>query len=109
MTISITDNAVKHMSEMAEKEGSKFIRIGLSGGGCSGFQYLIGLDEEKNIAEDDIVIIENGTVKFVVDPMSMMYLDDSTVDVVEEMMGKYIKISNPNVESQCGCGNSVGF
>ncbi|MGB5846621.1 MAG: iron-sulfur cluster insertion protein ErpA [Anaerolineales bacterium] len=79
------------------------LRVFVSGGGCSGFQY--GMTLEDNIRETDIVTEQHG-VKLVIDDISINYLDGATVDYVDEVMGSGFKIENPNAVSTCGCGSS---
>lgn len=79
------------------------LRVFVSGGGCSGFQY--GMALEDNIRETDIVTEQHG-VKLVIDDISINYLEGATVDYVDEVMGSGFKIENPNAVSTCGCGSS---
>lgn len=79
------------------------LRIFISGGGCSGFQY--GLALENNIRENDLTYEMNG-VRMVVDEVSIDYLRGASIDFVDELMGSGFKITNPNAVSTCGCGNS---
>jgi iron-sulfur cluster insertion protein len=79
------------------------LRVYVTGGGCSGFQYGFTFDEDQ--AEDDTVI-ENQGVKLVVDPMSYQYLVGSTVDYSEGLKGAQFVINNPNAATTCGCGSS---
>jgi iron-sulfur cluster assembly accessory protein len=79
------------------------LRVFVSGGGCSGFQY--GMALEGNVRESDLVFEHNG-VKVVVDEISIDYLAGSTIDYVDELMGSGFKIENPNAVTSCGCGNS---
>ena|SRR3712207_5237281 len=73
-----------------------------TGGGCSGFQYALALDEKR---EDDHVFEASG-IRVLVDPASMQYVDGSTVDFTESFMGSGFEVSNPNVVASCGCGSS---
>lgn len=103
--ISITPaaaEAVKDLLETRELQGHA-LRVFVSGGGCSGIQY--GMALEENIRERDLVF-EQHEVKIVVDEISIQYLDGSTVDYVDGVMGSGFKIENPNAVAGCGCGNS---
>lgn len=103
--ISITPaaaTAVKDLLETRELQGHA-LRVFVSGGGCSGFQY--GMALEENIRERDLVF-EQHEIKIVVDEISIQYLDGSTVDYVDGVMGSGFKIENPNAVAGCGCGNS---
>jgi iron-sulfur cluster insertion protein len=82
------------------------LRIAVSGGGCSGFQYGFTFDEEKN--EDDVVFERDGVV-VVVDEVSLDLLAGAEVDFVEDLMGASFQIKNPNAASSCGCGNSFSI
>lgn len=79
------------------------LRVFISGGGCSGFQY--GMALENNIRPSD-VCFEYGNVKVVVDEISINYLKGATIDYVDTVMGSGFKIDNPNAISSCGCGSS---
>jgi iron-sulfur cluster assembly accessory protein len=79
------------------------LRVYVQGGGCSGFQY--GMALENNIREQDTVIEEHG-VKVVIDEVSIGYMQGASIDYVEDVMGNGFKIDNPNAMASCGCGNS---
>jgi iron-sulfur cluster assembly protein len=79
------------------------LRIAISGGGCSGFQYGMSLEEAKN--EDDTVL-EYGAVTLLVDPLSAPLLEGVTVDFVDSLTGSGFKFENPNASSSCACGSS---
>lgn len=103
--LSVTPAAADAVQELfAKRELEGFaLRVFVSGGGCSGFQY--GMALEDNIRETDIVSEQHG-VKIVVDEISINYLNGATVDYVDEVMGSGFKIENPNALSTCGCGSS---
>jgi len=94
--------AVKEMLAKRELEGYA-LRVFVSGGGCSGFQYGMALEAETRASD---LVFEQHDVKVVVDEVSITYLKGSTIDYVEDVMGSGFKIDNPNVVSSCGCGNS---
>ena len=81
------------------------MRVAVEGGGCSGFQYEIKLDEP---AEDDLVLEGQGQ-KVVVDSVSLPFLADATIDFTEELIGARFVIENPNASSSCGCGTSFSM
>jgi iron-sulfur cluster assembly accessory protein len=81
------------------------LRVAVEGGGCSGFQYEIALDEPK---EDDL-ILEGAGQKVVVDSVSLPFLADATIDFTEELIGARFVIQNPNATSSCGCGTSFSM
>jgi iron-sulfur cluster insertion protein len=103
--IDVTENAKNKITELMDEENdpSMFLRTFVQGGGCSGFSYGFTFEDYKN--EDDIEI-KIGKYSIVVDAMSMMYLDGSSIDYEESLMGASFKIKNPNAETTCGCGSS---
>ncbi|KZY68042.1 iron-sulfur cluster insertion protein ErpA [Oleiphilus sp. HI0071] len=100
-----TDAAATKVKNLIEEEENPALklRVYVTGGGCSGFQYGFSFDEE--LADDDTVI-ENMGVNLVVDPMSYQYLVGSTVDYSEGLKGAQFVINNPNATTTCGCGSS---
>ena len=100
-----TDNAAKKVKELIEEEGSPDLklRVFVSGGGCSGFQYGFTFDEDN--AEDDIAITNQG-VTLLIDPLSFQYLMGAEVDYSENLQGAQFVIRNPNAATTCGCGSS---
>lgn len=100
-----TDNAAKKVSSLIVEEGNDNLklRVYISGGGCSGFQYGFTFDEEVN--EDD-TSLENGGVTVLVDSMSIQYLSGAEIDYKEDLSGSQFIIRNPNASSTCGCGSS---
>ena len=101
----ITDAAAAKVKKLIEEEGNPNLklRVTVSGGGCSGFQY--GFDFDENVADDDIKIEKDG-VTMLIDNMSMQYLAGSAVDYLEGLEGARFVISNPNAKTTCGCGSS---
>ena len=100
-----TDNAANKVKELIEEEGnpSLKLRVFVTGGGCSGFQYGFTFDEEVN--EDDTTMEKNG-VRLLIDPMSYQYLVGAEIDYSEGLEGSQFVIRNPNASSTCGCGSS---
>ncbi len=103
--ITLTERAARRIADLVEQEGAPngMLRVAVSGGGCSGFQYGFSLDHE--VQEGDLVI-ERGQAQVVIDNLSLMYLAGSEVDYVTEIMGSYFTIKNPNATWSCGCGSS---
>jgi len=103
--IKVSENAVQKVKQLLIEEGNPNLklRVFVSGGGCSGFQYGFKFDDDKN--EGDTKIESNG-VSIVVDPMSYQYLAGSEVDFVDDLEGARFVINNPNAASTCGCGAS---
>lgn len=95
-------NKIKNL--LAEEDNQELkLRLFVSGGGCSGFQYGFTFDESQN--EDDFVVEKDG-VTLLIDGMSMQYLNDATIDYTKSLMGEQFEIKNPNATSKCGCGSS---
>ncbi len=103
--LRLTDAAVEKIRELLEEEGDAGLklRVFVTGGGCSGFQY--GFEFDERLAEDDIVVQRDG-VTVVVDPMSAQYLAGAEIDYRESLEGARFVIDNPNAVSTCGCGSS---
>ncbi len=103
-TLRITPAAADKVRELLEQENdpSLALRIFVAGGGCSGLQYGMTLDEEQ---EGDTVITQ-GEFKVLVDEMSLGYINGSEVDYVDSLMGAGFTVNNPNAVSSCGCGHS---
>ena len=100
-----TDNAAAKVKSLIEEEGSPDLklRVFVSGGGCSGFQYGFTFDEVVN--EDDTVVEKHG-VTLLIDPMSFQYLVGAEIDYTEGLQGAQFVIKNPNATTTCGCGSS---
>ncbi len=100
-----TDSAATKVRALIEDEGNPELklRVYISGGGCSGFQY--GFEFDENQAEDDLAV-ERGGVTLLVDPLSLQYLMGAEVDYTESLSGAQFVIRNPNAKTTCGCGSS---
>ncbi len=100
-----TDSAANKVKQLIEEEGNADLklRVFVSGGGCSGFQYGFTFDEVTN--EDDTVLNKNG-VQLLIDPMSLQYLVGAEIDYQDGMEGSQFVIKNPGATSTCGCGSS---
>ena len=100
-----TDNAANKVRSLIDEEGNDALklRVFVTGGGCSGFQYGFTFDEEQ--AEDDTVMQKNG-VTLLIDPMSYQYLAGAEIDYTDGLEGAQFVIKNPNATSTCGCGSS---
>ena len=104
-TISITSNAAKRIHQLLEERelSGHALRVFVSGGGCSGFQY--GMAFEPDPKENDMRF-SHESVDVVIDPVSLGYMAGATIDYVEDLMGGGFSIQNPNAVSSCGCGHS---
>ena len=102
--LTVTETAANRVAELMQEEADvTALRIFVQGGGCSGFQYGFAWDADVN--EDDFVV-EQKSVRFLVDAMSMQYLQGATIDYKETFEGNNFVIVNPNAETTCGCGSS---
>jgi len=106
--INFTDAAARKVMELIVEEHNPELklRVYISGGGCSGFQYGFTFDEDRG--EDDVAIMNEG-VTLLVDPMSFQYLIGAEVDYTENLQGAQFVIRNPNASTTCGCGSSFSI
>lgn len=102
----VTDRAFARLAEIAEMTGAvRPLRVAVEGGGCSGFQYDIRLDDP---AEGDLVLEKDGQ-RVLVDQVSLPFLANAVIDFTEELIGARFVIENPNASSSCGCGTSFSI
>ena len=102
--VTLTPRAAKRIAEILKSEpGAPMLRLAVTGGGCSGFQYDFCLDEAR--ADDDLMIARDGAV-VLIDPVSLDFVKGAEIDFVDEMIGASFKVNNPNATSSCGCGTS---
>lgn len=103
--VNVTDSAKEHMQSVIAKEGKKYVKLSVKGGGCAGFTYeWNAVDEIKQ--DDEVIELDNGS--FVIDGVGLMFVAGTTIDFKKEVFGSYMNISNPNATSSCGCGESFG-
>ena len=102
--VKLTDIATKKVSEFlaTQQQAEAGLRVAVKGGGCSGFQYQLALDEAR---DGDEIFMHEG-IRIMVDEQSLRYVDGSTVDYTESLMGAGFQVNNPNVVAACGCGSS---
>lgn len=104
--ITLTDKGAEKVHEFLASQGSEVttagLRVGVRGGGCSGFQYALAFDQER----DGDVVFEDRGIRLLVDKPSLPYVHGSVIDYVDEMQGAGFKVDNPNVVAACGCGSS---
>jgi iron-sulfur cluster assembly accessory protein len=102
--VMLTEIATKKVSEFlaTQEQPEAGLRVAVKGGGCSGFQYQLALDESR----DGDQIFEYEGIRIMVDEQSLRYVDGSTVDYTESLMGAGFQVNNPNVVAACGCGSS---
>jgi iron-sulfur cluster assembly accessory protein len=101
----VTERAFERLAEIGASDQGKALRVAVEGGGCSGFQYEIDLDEPR----DDDLVLEGAGQKVVVDAVSLPFLADAVIDFTEELIGARFVIENPNATSSCGCGTSFSM
>lgn len=106
--LSLSDNAAQRIKTLAQAEETPdiMLRVTVSGGGCSGFQYSFAFDDTIN---DDDQVFEKAGARVVVDSISLELLGGSEVDFIEDLIGSYFSIRNPNASSSCGCGTSFSI
>ena len=110
--VKLTDRAAEEARRIAAEndvEGPVFLRAGVRGGGCSGFQYTLDMTDEDTITESDERFehgLDSGKVTVVVDSKSHLYLDGTIIDFKDDMMQQGFSFDNPNASSCCGCGQS---
>lgn len=102
---TVTPRAFERLAELGASDQGKALRVAVEGGGCSGFQYEIALDEPK----DDDLVLEGQGQRVVVDSVSLPFLTNAVIDFTEELIGARFVIDNPNATSSCGCGTSFSM
>jgi iron-sulfur cluster assembly protein len=104
--ITLTDKGAEKVREFLDAQSAVVetagLRVGVRGGGCSGFQYALAFDEQRT---GDIVVEDKG-IRLLVDSQSLPYVQGSTIDFVDGLQGAGFKVDNPNVIAACGCGSS---
>ena len=103
--VALTETGAAKVREFLSSQGlneTAGLRVGVRGGGCSGFQYQLAFDEQR----DGDAIFEHSGLRLLVDNQSLPYVDGSTIDYVESLQGAGFQVNNPNVVAACGCGSS---
>jgi iron-sulfur cluster assembly accessory protein len=107
LAVTLSERAARRIARILSAEpGGTALRISVSGGGCSGFQY--GFDLDKTRADDDLIVERDGAV-VVIDPVSLPYMGGSEIDFVDDLIGQSFQIRNPNATASCGCGTSFSI
>jgi iron-sulfur cluster assembly protein len=111
VAIQVSERAVKEIqkSASARKQAPKGLRVGIRGGGCTGFSYMFEWSDQEPRPEDTVLSYQDGTVRVFIDPKSLIFLDGSTLDYATTLMARGFKWENPNAKGTCGCGESVQF
>jgi iron-sulfur cluster assembly protein len=104
--ITLTDNGAEKVHEFMDSQATVAetagLRVGVRGGGCSGFQYALAFDEQR----DGDTVFEDKGIRLLVDRPSLPYVEGSVIDFVNDLQGAGFKVDNPNVVAACGCGSS---
>ncbi len=104
LPVAVSARAAKRIAEILKSEPApSMLRIAVTGGGCSGFQYNFAIDDAR--ADDDLAVERDGAT-VLIDPVSLDFLQGAEIDFVDDMIGQAFKINNPNATSSCGCGTS---
>jgi iron-sulfur cluster assembly accessory protein len=104
LPVTVSPRAAKRIAAILAGEGQgAMLRLAVTGGGCSGFQYNFALDESR--MDDDLFIEESGA-RVLIDPVSLDFLSGAEIDFTDDLIGQAFKVNNPNATSSCGCGTS---
>jgi iron-sulfur cluster assembly protein len=111
MVIEVTPRAVEEIKRGSAKRATrpKGLRVGIRGGGCTGFSYFFEWSDEESSAQDQVLELAGGEVRVFVDPKSLTFLTGSTLDYATSLMARGFKWVNPQAKGTCGCGESVQF
>ena len=106
--VLLTENAAKRIAELKVQENvpTAYLRLAVSGGGCSGFQYGFSFDDQR---QEEDALFEREGVGLVIDTSSLELVDGAEIDFVEDLMGASFQVRNPNASSSCGCGKSFAM
>ena len=104
MPVTVSQRAAKRIAAILAAEGDHaLLRLAVTGGGCSGFQYNFAIDETRM---NDDLFIEEGGARIVIDPVSLDFLAGAEIDFTDGLIGQAFKVNNPNATASCGCGTS---
>ena len=110
MKVTLTETARKEINNIIKDKSDEldneqtYLRVGVKGGGCSGFSYI--LDLTGNLKDSDQIVSEQDGIKVICDPKSLLYIDGTSIDFRDEVMGRGFVFENPNATATCGCGSS---
>ena len=106
-TVTISDAAARRIAAILSSDpGKQALRVSVEGGGCSGFSYKFDLVDDG--ADDDLVV-EKGEARVLVDQLSLVYMEGSEIDFIDNLLGQSFQINNPNAVANCGCGTSFSI
>ena len=104
LPVTVSARAAKRIAQILKGEGaSAMLRVAVTGGGCSGFQYNFAIDDAR---QDEDLVVERDGATVLIDPVSLDFLKGAEIDFVDDLIGQSFKINNPNAVSSCGCGTS---
>jgi iron-sulfur cluster assembly accessory protein len=104
LPVTVSARAAKRIAQILKAESEPMmLRLAVTGGGCSGFQYNFALDGTR---QDDDLVVERDGATILIDPVSLDFLKGSEIDFVDDLIGAAFKVNNPNATSSCGCGTS---
>jgi iron-sulfur cluster assembly accessory protein len=104
LPVTVSARAAKRIAQILKDESeAAMLRVAVTGGGCSGFQYNFAIDDSR--MDDDLVVERDGAT-VLIDPVSLDFLKGAEIDFVDDLIGQSFKINNPNATSSCGCGTS---
>jgi len=107
MPVTVSPSAAKRIAAILAREGDGImLRLAVTGGGCSGFQYNFALDETRM---DEDLFIEQGGARILIDPVSLDFLAGAEIDFTDGLIGQAFKVNNPNATASCGCGTSFSI
>jgi iron-sulfur cluster assembly accessory protein len=103
--VRVSESAAKRIVALREQQGDSglMLRVAVEGGGCSGFTYKFSFEGDK---QDDDLVVERDGAAVLIDAMSLPFMAGSEIDFIDELMGAYFSIKNPNATASCGCGTS---
>ena len=104
----ITDSAKQHINKICKEYNAYAVSLDLKGGGCAGYEYSWNTKQLEKISNDDLVI-DTGEGNLVIGSLSAAFLENTEIDYITEMLGSRLTVKNPNVQTACGCGESIGF
>ena len=106
-TVTLSDSAAKRIASILKSDTNKnAMRVSVEGGGCSGFSYKFDLVDDRS---DDDLVLEKGEAKVLIDSLSLVYMEGSEIDFVDNLLGQSFQIRNPNAVASCGCGTSFSI
>ncbi|MCF3642435.1 iron-sulfur cluster insertion protein ErpA [Rhizobium sp. TRM95111] len=105
--VTISEAAAKRIASILSADPAKSaLRVSVEGGGCSGFSYKFDLVEDR---QDDDLVVEKGDARVLIDQLSLVYMDGSEIDFIDNLLGQSFQIRNPNAVANCGCGTSFSI